>query len=152
MFAPEDTRSAPYVSPASAPVVSAVQPAVQPAVEPAVDPMFDDFKNTVRKFASADKDVADLASKLRTARAEHAELKERICQFMEDRDIPSLQTREMRLKLKTSMVKPSLKKAELRDRVAEYLGGPERADEFFEKVYNDREAVTRTSLQKLKVR
>ena len=70
---------------------------------------------------------------------------------MEQRDIEDLHTRTMRLKLKTSVVKPPLKKAELRSRVSEYLGGDELADEFFAKVY-EREGVEKTCLRRIKTR
>ena len=65
---------------------------------------------------------------------------------MEDRDLQDLSTKQLRFKLKTGSVKSPLKKAELHTRVAEYLGGEDKASEFFEKVYEDRESVIKTSL------
>lgn len=100
---------------------------------------------------SVDKRIAELAAEMKVLRAESARLKESICVFMEQRDIEDLHTRTMRLKLKTSVVKPPLKKAELRSRVSEYLGGDEQADEFFAKVY-EREGVEKTCLRRIKTR
>ena len=96
--------------------------------------------------------MAELGAEMRTMRQANAELKDSICKFMEELDIDHLCTREMRLKLKTSAVKTPLKKAELRDRVSSYLGGEDKALEFFAQVFeSDRATIERTSLRKLKV-
>jgi regulator of replication initiation timing len=109
------------------------------------------FKKTVSKFITTDRKIAELSKQLKALRAEQTDIKQVICKFMGDRDLEDLRTRELRLKLKTGSVKPPLKKAELHERVAEYLGGADKAEDFFEKVYNDRESVQKTSLRRLKV-
>jgi hypothetical protein len=160
MFKPECTR-APF-QPATFPGPSTPTPGPStpfpgpagtvpvPVAEASKDPL-DNFTETVRNFVSIDKRIAELAAEMKVLRAESANLKESICVFMEQRDIEDLHTRTMRLKLKTSLVKPPLKKAELRSRVAEYLGGDEQADTFFAKVY-EREGVEKTSLRRIKTR
>jgi hypothetical protein len=152
MFKPECTRSAPppaAFQPAPQPVLPQAQAQAQADAQPK-DPL-DNFTETVRNFVSIDKRIAELAAEMKVLRAESANLKEAICVFMEQRDIEDLHTRTMRLKLKTSVVKPPLKKAELRSRVSEYLGGDEQAEEFFAKVY-EREGVEKTCLRRIKPR
>ena len=163
MFKPECTRTAPPPSapipfpgavPAPIPFPGAAPtpvPAGAPAQAPGAVQALDNFTETVRNFVSIDKRIAELAAEMKVLRAESASLKESICVFMEQRDIEDLHTRTMRLKLKTSLVKPPLRKAELRLRVAEYLGGDEQADEFFAKVY-EREGVERTCLRRIKTK
>lgn len=180
MFKPEDTRNAVYANPLTAslpasalagrtdaPLTSTgLQAAMPVSDEPATastsvlgpessvaEPMseMEAFKKTVSNFIRTDRKIAELSKQLKALRAENAESKAEICKFMGDRDLEDLQTREMRLKLKTGNVKPPLKKAELHERVAEYLGGEDKAEDFFEKVYNDRESVQKTSLRRLKV-
>lgn len=167
MFKPECTRAplqpptsfpGPFPGPSDtvpvpvpvSPPLSFAGPPKPPVAEAAKDPL-DNFTETVRNFVSIDKRIAELAAEMKVLRAESASLKESICVFMEQRDIEDLHTRTMRLKLKTSLVKPPLKKAELRSRVAEYLGGDEQAEEFFAKVY-EREGVEKTSLRRIKTR
>ena len=174
MFKSEDTRRGTY-GPAAAQALYPVKPAGQPAVNQAVPPPgpvqeqspvpplpeqspvvaqseFDAFKDTVRLFVAADRQISELAAQLKQLRSDNAERKDVICKFMGDRDIEDLHTREMRLKLKTAQVKPPLKKAELHERVATFLGGEDKAAEFFEQVYNDRESIEKTSLRRLKVK
>lgn len=113
---------------------------------------FDEFKDTVRLFVASDRQISQLSAQLKQLRADNVSRREAICKFMGDRDIEDLHTRDMRLKLKTAQVKPPLKKAELHERVATFLGGEDKAADFFEKVYNDRESVEKTSLRRLKVK
>lgn len=158
MFKPECTRSAslpqaPIPFPGGQPQapIPFPDPAHAPGPASAKEDPLDNFTETVRNFVSIDKRIAELAAEMKALRAESASLKESICVFMEQRDIEDLHTRTMRLKLKTSVVKPPLKKAELRSRVSEYLGGDEQADEFFAKVY-EREGVEKTCLRRIKTR
>lgn len=173
MFKSEDTRRGTY-GPAITSTISGLSPAqpppqpVQPGpVQPPPQPVqpvqpdqipaivqseFEEFKDTVRLFVASDREISKLAAQLKQLRADNASRREAICKFMGDRDIEDLHTREMRLKLKTAQVKPPLKKAELHERVAAFLGGEDKAADFFEKVYNDRESVERTSLCRLKVK
>lgn len=158
MLKPECTRFAGAQAPipfpggqAPIPFPGAQVNASSPAPGPDVKDPLDNFTETVRNFVSIDKRISELAAEMKVLRAESANLKESICVFMEQRDIEDLHTRTMRLKLRTSVVKPPLKKAELRSRVSEYLGGDEQADEFFSKVY-EREGVEKTCLRRIKTK
>ena len=172
MFAPECTRNAPvlmsdaiartdaWVQPASPSVAAPSPPSVPgPSPPPSVPgpsppsdrDSFAAFKEVVRRFVHAEKDIARLAAQLKALRAESCDLKCKICSFMEERDVADITTREMRLKLKTSVVKPPLKQRELKERISEYLGSEERGADLFEKVYRDRAGVERTSLRRTKV-
>ena len=181
MFKPEDTRNAVYANPMTASLPASalagrtdaplgstgLQAALPVSDDPTVagssgalgpesssaepESEMESFKKTVSKFITTDRKIAELSKQLKVLRAEQAEIKEAICKFMGDRDLEDLRTRELRLKLKTGNVKPPLKKAELHERVADYLGGEDRAEDFFEKVYNDRESVQKTSLRRLKI-
>ena len=110
------------------------------------------FKRTVARFVETDRQIVELAARLKAVRAENGEIRDEICKFMEEREFEDVQTKAMRLRLKTASVKPPLKKAELHERVAAYLGGEDAAAAFFEKVYDDRETVQRTSLRRMRVR
>lgn len=163
MFAPECTRNAPvlmsdaiartdaWVQPASPSVAAPSPPSVPGPSPPSDRDSFAAFKEVVRRFVHAEKDIARLAAQLKALRAESCDLKCKICSFMEERDVADITTREMRLKLKTSVVKPPLKQRELKERISEYLGSEERGADLFEKVYRDRAGVERTSLRRTKV-
>lgn len=168
MFMPEDTRNCVYRASGAALAVQPQAPMVAPAVpEPDLDPSAEasepappageeselaSFKRTVARFVATDRQIAELSAQLKAVRAENSEVRDEICKFMGEREFEDLRTKDMRLRLKTAAVKPPLKKAELHERVAAYLGSEAAAAAFFEKVYNEREAVQRTSLRRLRVR
>jgi hypothetical protein len=110
------------------------------------------FKNKVKEFVALQSRIAEMNSVLKELRDERSKLQEDICTFMGENEIEDLHTRNMRLQLKTTSVAKPLKKAELRSRITDFLGGEDQAADFFEKVYDSREKVTKTSLRRLKTK
>lgn len=129
-------------------------PAIVPAeVTPEQTGEFVLFKNKVKEFVTLQTRIQELNIVLKELRGERAKLQEDICSYMGDNDFQDLHTRNMRLQLKTTTVAKPLKKAELRSRIKDFLGGEDQVTDFFDKVYDSsRERVEKTTLRRLKTK
>lgn len=120
--------------------------------EPGQNVEFVLFKNKVKEFVTLQARIQEMNIVLKELRDERTKLQEDICAFMGENEIEDLHTRNMRLQLKTTSVAKPLKKAELRSRIKDFLGGEDRTTDFFDKVYDSREKVEKTTLRRLKTK
>lgn len=111
------------------------------------------FKTKVKEFVTLQTRIQEMNIVLKELRGERTKLQEDICTYMGDNDFQDLHTRNMRLQVKTTTVAKPLKKAELRSRIKDFLGGEDQVTDFFDKVYDSsRERVEKTTLRRLKTK
>ncbi len=141
----------PVAPPTPAPPPTPTQP--QPATSAASSDEEVELTETMVDYIATDRKLAELNAQSKVLRAKIVTLKAQISAFMEERGIEDITTRDLRLKLRRTQVKPQLSKAALRTQVATFFGGDEdKAAQFFEQVYDARDPVERTSLCRLKLR
>jgi len=111
------------------------------------------FKQTVREWIKLDEEVKDLSAKIRmldserkTRRNRLDEFSKRIIAFMRNNEIDELNSRDGKIKSKTTYVKVSMSQKKLMERLRDEFQGVQNVDDKLRDVFQNRERVEKNRL------
>ena len=122
--------------------------------ENSTNPQLDDFKNKVKIWMKLDSEIKEISSKIKMLDVERKQRKKYlstltpyILSYMSSNEIEKVNTKEYgRLQYKTSLVKPPLSQKDLKSILYNKFSGNH---EELDKIFKEREKVTKVSLQRL---
>ena len=108
----------------------------------------EEFKNYVKKWMEYDAFIKKASEIMREKKRMRNKLSEIITGYMCKYNIEDLNTKEGRIRCKTSVVKAPVSQKVVKQRIADLLGDKK---EVLQKIYEDREQVEKVSLRRLKI-
>jgi hypothetical protein len=112
----------------------------------------EEFKNYVKKWFEFDNFIKKAKDIIKEKKASRDKLSELISKFMCKYDIEDLNTKEGRIRCKTTVVKAPINQKIVKDKITDYFRENEsQKNEILHKIYDDREKVEKVSLRRLKI-
>lgn len=112
----------------------------------------EEFKNYVKKWLEYDNFVKKAQEVVKERKKIRDKLSEVIVKFMCKYNIEDLNTKEGRIRCKSSMIKPAVNQKQVKARITEYFSNDEeKKKEFLQKVYEPADKVEKVSLRRLKI-
>lgn len=111
-----------------------------------------DFKAHIKRWFELDNYLKKAKEVLKDKRAEKIKLSEIIMKFMNKHNIEDLNTKEGRIRCKNTYVKAPVNKQLVQQRIADFFVHDEvKQKEILDKIYEEREAVEKTTLRRLRI-
>lgn len=96
----------------------------------------DEFKHQVRLYLELDNEIKRLGQTVKEKRGVQRVLADKILAFMDKYNIEDLNTKEGKLRYKVTMVKPTVKKADMKDKLMQYFqDNPDKGKEIVTAVF-----------------
>lgn len=112
----------------------------------------DDFKSFVRKWFELDNYIKKLQEVIKEKRSEKIQISEVIMRFMCKHNIEDLNTKEGRIRCKSTQVKAPVSKNVVKQRLSDiFAHDEERKQEVLQKIYDERETKEKVTLRRLKI-
>lgn len=112
----------------------------------------EEFKNYVKKWLEYDNFIKKARDVVKEKRKSRDKLTEIITKFMCKYNIEDLNTKEGRIRCKTSVVKAPVNQKVVKQRITDYFKENEhQKNDILHKIYEEREAVEKVSLRRLKI-
>ena len=112
----------------------------------------DEFKTYVKRWFELDNYVKKAQEVIREKRKEKQKISEVIMRFMCKYNIEDLNTKEGRIRCKSTYVLAPVNKDLVKQRIADTLASDEaKKQELLDKIYNQREKVEKVALRRLKI-
>lgn len=112
----------------------------------------EEFKNYVKKWLDYDNFIKRAREVIREKRKSRDALSEVITKFMCKYNIEDLNTKEGRIRCKTSVVKAPVNQKIVKQRITDYFkGNDHQKEDILHKIYEDREQTEKVSLRRLKI-
>lgn len=121
----------------------------QQIVEDLDHALLEEFKNQVRTWWELDTAIKRLQAALKDRRHLQTTLGARILDFMRKHNIEDLNTKEGILRYKASFVKAPLSQKVVKTKLMEYFQQDQRAVDFLQKMFDERDRVEKVSLRRL---
>ena len=123
--------------------------AVQPMELPDNE-VLDDFKQQVRMYNEIDNQIMKLQAAMRERKALKKQLTEKILKFMGRYNIEDLNTKDGKLRYRTTTVKVGVSKADIKQRLIENYGKVSNLDELTNIIFTSQETVQKATLRRLR--
>ena len=112
----------------------------------------DEFKSYVKKWLELDNFVKRAKEAIKEKKKAQDKLSQIITNFMCKYDIEDLNTKDGRIRCKTQTVKAPVSQKVIKQKITDYFKDNENdKQEFFKKVYEERETVEKVSLRRLRI-
>lgn len=112
----------------------------------------EEFKNYVKKWIEYDNFIKKAKQVIKEKKKIRDELNKVIIKFMCKYNIEDINTKEGRIRCKTSVVKPAVTQKVVKQRISDYFKDNEnKKEEILHKIYEQQEQVERVSLRRLKI-
>ncbi len=112
----------------------------------------EDFKNYVKKWIEYDNFIKKAKQVIKDKKKVCDELNRIIIKFMCKYNIEDINTKEGRIRCKTTVVKPAVTQKVVKQRICDYFKDNEnKKEEILHKIYEEREQVEKVSLRRLKI-
>lgn len=112
----------------------------------------EEFKNFVKKWLEYDNFIKRAQEAIKEKKQQQSKLSAIITKFMCKYNIEDLNTKEGRIRCKTSVVKAPVNQKLIKQRITDYFKENEhQKNEIIHKLYEEREQVERVTLRRLKI-
>lgn len=112
----------------------------------------EDFKNYVKKWIEYDNFIKKAKQVIKDKKKIRDDLNKIIIKFMCKYNIEDINTKEGRIRCKTSVVKPAVTQKVVKQRICDYFKDNEnKKEEILHKIYEKCEEVEKVSLRRLKI-
>lgn len=112
----------------------------------------EDFRNIVKKWLEFDNAIKRMQETIREKRKAQEKLSEVITRFMCKYNIEDLNTKEGRIRCKTSVKKTPVNQKVVKQKISDYFGQDnEKKEQILNKIYEDRDKKEIVSLRRLKI-
>lgn len=108
----------------------------------------EEFKNFVKKWLEVDAYIKKAQDLVKEKKKQRNKIAEVITKFMSKYNIEDLNTKEGRIRCKTTYIKASVTQKEMKEKITKLI--PERSD-IVQKIYEDRPKKEKVSLRRLKI-
>jgi Family of unknown function (DUF5760) len=125
--------------------VNALQPMDLPDNE-----VLDEFKQQVRMYNEIDNQIIKLFAAVKERKAIKKQLTEKILKFMGRYNIEDLNTKDGKLRYRTTTVKPTVSKTEIKQRLIENYGKVQNIEELTTIIFAHQEPVQKATLRRLR--
>ncbi len=135
---------------AQKPVPKPVKPVAQAETRlaPVEEVSLEDFKNFVKKWLELDAYIKKAQELVKEKKKQRNKLAEIITKFMCKYNIEDLNTKEGRIRCKTSYIKAPVTQKEIKDKITTLV--PDKRDDI-KKIFDERPKKEKVSLRKLKI-
>ena len=112
----------------------------------------EEFKNYVKKWIEYDNFIKKAKQVIKDKKKIRDDLNKIIIKFMCKYNIEDINTKEGRIRCKTTVVKPAVTQKVVKERICDYFkDNDNKKEEILHKIYEDRQQVERVSLRRLKI-
>lgn len=123
--------------------------AMQPMELPDND-VLEEFKSQVRMYNEIDNQIMKLQAAMRERKALKKQLTEKILKFMGRYNIEDLNTKDGKLRYRTSTVKVGVSKADIKQRLIENYGKVQNIEELTNLIFASQETTQKVTLRRLR--
>ena len=124
------------------------QQANETSLVPMEEISLEDFKNFVKRWLEIDAYIRKAAEIVKEKKRQRNKIAEIITKFMCKYNIEDLNTKEGKIRCKTTFVKPQVSQKEIKERVTSLV--PEKRDQLL-KIFEERPKKEKVSLRRLKI-
>lgn len=111
-----------------------------------------DFKNLIKKWMEYDNFIKKARALIKEKRKSQNKLSEIITKFMHRHNIEDINTKDGRIRCKTTIIKAPVNQKIVKQRISDYFKENEhQKNDILHKIYEDREEVQKVSLRRLKI-
>ncbi len=112
----------------------------------------EEFKNYVKKWIEYDNFIKKAKQVIKEKKKIRDDLNKVIIKFMCKYNIEDINTKEGRIRCKTTVVKPAVTQKVVKQRICDYFkDNDNKKEEILHKIYEEREQVEKVSLRRLKI-